>query len=697
MKNLEPARRVLALALSLFLAMGLMPLSAASATGGGSPSGAVASPTDWSGVRDAIATMTNGVIDLTGLTAGPNDPMTFNVGDNKTLTLKGSGTLIENVAFVFGANNSITIENLNIKSADDHKDSATYAVGYSPLHFTGAGNILTLVGENIVTSGQINTEERYFYGAAVGVPAGAALTVAAASTQDNITANGGFCGASIGGGRDSDGGSISINGGTVTANGGDYSSGIGGGYRGSGGTISISGGTVIAKGGSYGAGIGGGSNKGGGTITISGGTVAATGGYCGAGIGGGDWSDGDRLTISGGTVTATGGDNGAGIGGGRGGKGSTATIDGGTVSAIGSSNAHNIGRGSGSEYSGSLTNGASKPVFLNILTISGAANTPVSDASYGAPATAYGTKDVKTDSDGKLYFYLPASAANEVVSLTAGSVGYAADYTRANNHANAEFMKLGLQNATITITGSLVYTGTALEPAITVMLGGETLLQQGAHYTVSYEGNRTNAGDSGKVIVTGMGSYIGKVEKSFTVVSAGGGGYIPPAESVVYNNPSQLSATVWLSGGGLTAGDMLVTQALTRGSDYNALIRLADKDDILRVYDISLKNGKRAGTAMHLTFALGSEYAGQTFTLVHKKADGTFEYFHATADAKGHLKFGPLYELSPFMLVKGTLPQTGIGIPKTGDKSNALHFAFLALAVLCGAGAVVYKKKRMGA
>ena len=138
---------------------------------------------------------------------------------------------------------------------------------------------------------------------------------------------------------------------------------------------------------------------------------------------------------------------------------------------------------------------------------------------------------------------------------------------------------------------------------------------------------------------------------------------------------------------------MLVTEALTRGSDYNAFLKLADKDDILRMYDITLKSGKKAGTAMHLTFALGSEYAGQAFTLVHKKADGSFEYFHATADAKGHVKFGPLYELSPFMLVKGTLPQTGIGIPKTGDKSNALPYALLALAALCVTGAVVYRRK----
>lgn len=181
----------------------------------------------------------------------------------------------------------------------------------------------------------------------------------------------------------------------------------------------------------------------------------------------------------------------------------------------------------------------------------------------------------------------------------------------------------------------------------------------------------------------------------------GGGGYTQPAESTgtVYNHVSQPSATVWLSGSGFSAGDLLVTETLTKGGDYNALIQLAEKGDILRVYDISLKSGKRQdGGAMHLTFALGAGYAGQSFTLVHKKADGTFEYLYATANANGQVKFGPLYELSPFMLVKGTLlylPTDQIlNVPKTGESSGTLPFALLALAALCGMGAVLYRKKQ---
>ena len=75
-------------------------------------------------------------------------------------------------------------------------------------------------------------------------------------------------------------------------------------------------GVLTATGGVWGAGIGGGYNSAGGVITINGGSVTATGGDSGAGIGGGEYGAGGFVTINGGLVTATGGRRGAGIGGG---------------------------------------------------------------------------------------------------------------------------------------------------------------------------------------------------------------------------------------------------------------------------------------------------------------------------------------------------------------------------------------------
>ena len=175
-----------------------------------------------------------------------------------------------------------------------------------------------------------------------------------------------------------------------------------------------------------------------------------------------------------------------------------------------------------------------------------------------------------------------------------------------------------------------------------------------------------------------------------------GGGNTPPADTTVYNNPSNASSTIWLSGSGLNTDDLLVTQTLTSGSSYNALLKLANREDVFRVYEISLKSGKAAnGSAMYLTFDLDAKYAGQAFTLVHKKTDGTFEYFYATADADGKVTFGPIHELSPFMLVKGQLAASGnVSVPNTGGSPTLLPGALIFIAIACGIGVAAYRKKR---
>ena len=163
------------------------------------------------------------------------------------------------------------------------------------------------------------------------------------NVSGSLTANGGFCGAGIGGGNNADGSDITITGGTIIANGGFGGAGIGGGSSsisggGNGSDITISGGNVTANGGTAGAGIGGGDgdnanglNKksdstGGGrgsNITISGKNtiVNAEGGAEAAGIGGGRSGDADTIEITDSTVISNGhdsdnGNSGAGIGGG---------------------------------------------------------------------------------------------------------------------------------------------------------------------------------------------------------------------------------------------------------------------------------------------------------------------------------------------------------------------------------------------
>ena len=115
--------------------------------------------------------------------------------------------------------------------------------------------------------------------------------------------------------------------------------GIGGGYKGiQGGPVYIYGGTVTARCNGYrGAGIGGGYDRNGGEVYIHGGDVKAYGSEYGAAIGGSYQGKGGTLVVTGGKVYAEAGKTGTvesvgpAIGGGNSGEGSHVTIKGGTV------------------------------------------------------------------------------------------------------------------------------------------------------------------------------------------------------------------------------------------------------------------------------------------------------------------------------------------------------------------------------
>ncbi|MDR3037499.1 MAG: Ig-like domain-containing protein, partial [Coriobacteriales bacterium] len=195
---------------------------------------------------------------------------------------------------------------------------------------------------------------------------------------------------------------------------------MGGGSRGTGGTITISDGEITATAGNEGgSGIGGGLYAAGGTITIGGATIVAKGGAGGAGIGGGHQSAAgaaSTITLNGGTVTATGGSGtpqGIGYGSAAGSATATVTINGGSVKA--------------SSISPTPKNSANTAVSLKTLTFNGiSAVTAVTAGTIGGTACAaapnaaggiFGIKNVKTDTTGKVYFYLPQTSVPPV-SLT---------------------------------------------------------------------------------------------------------------------------------------------------------------------------------------------------------------------------------------------------------------------------------------
>ena len=248
---------------------------------------------------------------------------------NPTITSNGQQT--DNTITInagAGTTANVTIKDANISASS----------GKAAIKTGGEGNVnLNVEGTNTVSSGSN-------YAGVEKANAGN-LTIGSESGSGELTANGGWHGAGIGGGHYRDANDITITGGEVTANGGDGAAGIGGGYYSYGKDITISGGKVVANGSGSAAGIGGGHYGNGSNITISGGEVTATGGDYGAGIGGGYYGNGSNITISGGEVTANGGEHGAGIGGGYGGNGRDITVSGGEVTATGGTNGAGIGGG----------------------------------------------------------------------------------------------------------------------------------------------------------------------------------------------------------------------------------------------------------------------------------------------------------------------------------------------------------------
>ncbi|MDO4547987.1 MAG: carbohydrate-binding domain-containing protein, partial [Clostridia bacterium] len=246
---------------------------------------------------------------------------------------------------------------------------------------SGANVKLTLGGVNIETS------------------SGPALEIAENSTGDvTITLAGGSVNTLISGNSDSAG--LQKNGSGVNI-----------------GKLEITGpGSLTAEGGANGAGIGGGSGGSGSNITIIGGTVTAKS-TNGAGIGGGyNGAESSNIQITGGTVTATSA-NGAGVGSGyNGAESSGIKITGGSVYAN-NTTAENDASEPVSVYMTTLTlkndpDGNGIP-YLSISAL----NTQCENALYN-----YDISDVKTDSEGNIYVWLPENAVTYTAMVDGGTV-----------------------------------------------------------------------------------------------------------------------------------------------------------------------------------------------------------------------------------------------------------------------------------
>lgn len=119
------------------------------------------------------------------------------------------------------------------------------------------------------------------------------------------------------------------------------------------------------------------------------------------------------------------------------------------------------------------------------------------------------------------------------------------------------FFDIGLitiENVELSYENSFEYTGQEIKPM--VIIEG---MKEGIDYTVEYIDNQ-NVGD-GKLIVTGIGNYVGSIERTFEII---------PKSLLVYKECSGLSQNVYIYDGIEKKPEVVIT-GLEAGKDYEVL------------------------------------------------------------------------------------------------------------------------------
>ena len=158
---------------------------------------------------------------------------------------------------------------------------------------------------------------------------------------------------------------------------------------------------------------------------------------------------------------------------------------------------------------GELTKNGSWTTYKGAYTV---ANVKVYDGS-----TLIGSADTLTahEKDTGFGFTVNGGSSNLLTTSSTVSTNLKVEFDLV---AVSTTTALADENVTLEKT-EYEYTGSAIEPSVTVKVG-DTTLTAGTDYEVGYSDN-TDVG-TGKVTVTGIGSYTGTVTKEFTIKAAAG-------------------------------------------------------------------------------------------------------------------------------------------------------------------------------
>ena len=158
--------------------------------------------------------------------------------------------------------------------------------------------------------------------------------------------------------------------------------------------------------------------------------------------------------------------------------------------------------------------------------------------------------------------------------------------------------------------GAYAYTGSQIQPTVTVK-DGATTLKKDTDYTVTYGANNTVGTKVGTVTITGKGDYSGTIEKKFNITAkALTANMVQPIASQPYTG-SAIEPTVTVNVGKKT---------LTAGTDYTVTYK--DNTNVGTAKVIVTGKGNYTGsveakfniTAKALTASMVRDIAAQTYT-----------------------------------------------------------------------------------
>jgi hypothetical protein len=209
----------------------------------------------------------------------------------------------------------------------------------------------------------------------------------------------------------------------------------------------------------------------------------------------------------------------------------------------------------------------------------------------------------------------------EITATKAASAGYLS----ATAALTITVTPRNIGNAVITITNTPLYNGEERSPTFTVTdIVGSANLIVASDYTVSFSGDRVNAGATATLILTGQGNYIGTISQTFTIAKA------PPTYSV----PSGLEAVFGDTLGsvslpsGWTWDENITTRVGNAGSQSHSATftpqypqTAANFDTVTR--DLTITVGRRDLSSASVSVSGTFTYTGAAITPVPSVSDGT--------------------------------------------------------------------------